>query len=266
MTQTLVAGTRGTPALPLGANRAPAQGGPLPSAQVPSAAQLLALVDHEIADLWLHTSGAGDVWLAERLVGISRALRRARRLLDLDPLVGVTGSVEMAISRRGGRTVMCSSNPSDEADGPGPGPEGGSSTGGAGPPALDDLVAAVRVSTDGVRTTAWLSGEHDTTTCVLVGQVLGHALGLTDAHVVVDLSEVDFLDASTVRVLLATRRRLAREGRRFAVRTPSPQARRVLELCELSTLVEPTVPALGGSRPGPGRKRTTRSRTGPLEP
>ena len=53
---------------------------------------------------------------------------------------------------------------------------------------------------------------------------------------VVDLSEVDFLDSSGLRVLLRARGLLGREDRALAVICPHGRVRRVFELSGLSTV------------------------------
>jgi anti-anti-sigma factor len=49
-------------------------------------------------------------------------------------------------------------------------------------------------------------------------------------QLVVDLSDVSFMDSSGVRALLLARRRLDREGDFWAVVCPDPDIRRVLDL------------------------------------
>jgi anti-anti-sigma factor len=95
-------------------------------------------------------------------------------------------------------------------------------------------VAALEVA----RSVVWLSGEHDISTVGLLSQVLTQAVELNRPHVVVDMSGVRFMDASTVGVLVGTRNLLQAQGRSLLVRSPSSCARRLLELCELLDLLE----------------------------
>jgi anti-anti-sigma factor len=55
---------------------------------------------------------------------------------------------------------------------------------------------------------------------------------------VVDLHRVEFMDASTIGVITWARELLRARSRALTVRGPSPSARRVLGLCDLSDLVE----------------------------
>jgi anti-anti-sigma factor len=55
--------------------------------------------------------------------------------------------------------------------------------------------------------------------------------------VVVDLSGVQFMDASTIGLLAASASRVRAIGGSFAVRLPSPLAARVLAICGLDGLV-----------------------------
>ena len=62
---------------------------------------------------------------------------------------------------------------------------------------------------------------------------------LDDADVVVDLSGVEFMDASTVGTIVRTRNLLGSRSRSLTLRSPSSCARRVLHACHLAALVEP---------------------------
>jgi anti-sigma B factor antagonist len=53
--------------------------------------------------------------------------------------------------------------------------------------------------------------------------------------VVVDLADLTYIDSVGIGLLVASRRRLDSEGRRFTVRNPAPQ---VLRLLEITGLVE----------------------------
>lgn len=50
-------------------------------------------------------------------------------------------------------------------------------------------------------------------------------------HVVLDLSELSFIDARGITVLISAKATAARNGARFEVRDPSAPVRRVLRLC-----------------------------------
>jgi hypothetical protein len=68
---------------------------------------------------------------------------------------------------------------------------------------------------------------------------VAQAITLGGADLVVDLSRVEFMDAATIGVIVWARELLRARSRSLVVRSPSTCARRVLELCELSDLVDP---------------------------
>jgi anti-anti-sigma factor len=94
------------------------------------------------------------------------------------------------------------------------------------------------VSHEAGRTVVALEGEHDVATVFAVTQALVAALEADDSDVVVDLSGVTFMDASTIGVLLAARNDLRDQSRGFALRSPSKAAARVLEICGLTGQLE----------------------------
>lgn len=91
---------------------------------------------------------------------------------------------------------------------------------------------------DPVRTVVWLRGEHDLSTVDALSETLVGAIVLDDADVVVDLSEVQFMGATTVGVLIRARELLRTRSRSLLVRSPSRCARRVLELCGDTNLLD----------------------------
>ena len=84
---------------------------------------------------------------------------------------------------------------------------------------------------DGDRTVIWLQGEHDISTTVALTDTLARAVALDDADLVIDLSEVQFMSAATVGILVRTDDLLRQQSRSLTLRAPSTCARRVLELC-----------------------------------
>lgn len=115
-----------------------------------------------------------------------------------------------------------------------------------------DLHAA-RLRRDGDRIAVRLRGEHDLATAGLVSAALAEAIAVDPGDVVVDLGEVEFMDASAVRVLVRGCELLRARARRLTVRSPQPGPRKVLELCGLDQLIEdePT----GTRRAGQGAQR-----------
>lgn len=89
-------------------------------------------------------------------------------------------------------------------------------------------------------TVVWVRGEHDIATRVSLVVVIARAAQRNDADLVVDLSRVTFMDASTIGAIVGSRNRLRSQGRSLHVRAPSPAAARVLELCGLGSLVQPS--------------------------
>jgi anti-anti-sigma factor len=69
-------------------------------------------------------------------------------------------------------------------------------------------------------------------------ETLSGAIAFGGADLILDLSAVQFLDASTVRVIVAASEFLRTRSRSLVLRSPSTCAQRVLGLCDLSGLVE----------------------------
>jgi anti-anti-sigma factor len=77
----------------------------------------------------------------------------------------------------------------------------------------------------------WVSGEHDASTARELAENLAHAIAFGDGDVLVDLSGVWFMDASTIGVMLRADEYLRPRSRALAVRAPSLCASRVALLC-----------------------------------
>jgi anti-sigma B factor antagonist len=89
------------------------------------------------------------------------------------------------------------------------------------------------------RTVVWLGGEHDLLTVASLSATMARAIALDEADLVLDLSDVDFMGAATVGVIVRGRTLLRLRSRSLALRSPSRSARRVIELCGLAALLEP---------------------------
>lgn len=100
---------------------------------------------------------------------------------------------------------------------------------GAGPPA--ELVTAEADGTAGT-TTVVISGELDLTVTPPLAEQLAQILAGHPQQLVFDLARVDFIDCASARLIAGTGRSLP-EGRRPVIRSPSPAARRILELTGL---------------------------------
>jgi anti-anti-sigma factor len=110
---------------------------------------------------------------------------------------------------------------------------------------------------EGTQLIVGLRGEQDMSTAAAAADALAEASTIGDCDVIVDLSEVQFMDASLVTVLLRARRGLRSQSRDLTVRSPSSAAHRVLDLCGLVDLIGP-VPTT--ARPG-SAAATRRGRT-----
>lgn len=95
-----------------------------------------------------------------------------------------------------------------------------------------------RVDSDPPSNVVWVRGEQDAATAGALWVNLAEATRLGDADVVVDLSGVTFMDASTIGALVRAGNALGGLSRCLSVRAPSPRARRVLDLCELEGLID----------------------------
>jgi anti-anti-sigma factor len=85
---------------------------------------------------------------------------------------------------------------------------------------------------------ARMVGEFDPSTLRALSAMFSSAIADGDADLVVDLSEVSFMDASTISVIIRTNAFLGVHGRLLRLRDPSVCARRLLALCDLDELIE----------------------------
>jgi anti-sigma B factor antagonist len=72
----------------------------------------------------------------------------------------------------------------------------------------------------------WLSGELDMRETEVFATAAARVLLETDGDVVLDLSDLEFIDSSGIRAMLA----LDTQDRRLVLRRPSPRVRKVLDL------------------------------------
>jgi anti-anti-sigma factor len=95
----------------------------------------------------------------------------------------------------------------------------------------------------------WLRGEHDLSTVADLSDALTQAVKFDDADVVVDLSEVRFIDVATVRVIRRAQDLLRARSRCLVLRSPPGCVSRVLELCGDADLLAPpaATPATGAA-------------------
>ena len=110
--------------------------------------------------------------------------------------------------------------------------------------AARDWDSAPLVSRDGDRAVVWLEGEQDIATVVVLAKTLAKVLSADDADVIVDLSGVTFISTATIDELIRGRNLLLGQSRTLMLRSPSKCARRLLDLCRLAGLVEPSEEAI----------------------
>jgi anti-anti-sigma factor len=96
---------------------------------------------------------------------------------------------------------------------------------------------ATRRVVDG--TVVWLRGEYDISTVNSLSQTIARAIAFDGSHLVIDLSGVQFMDAATIGVIIRARNELQAQFRSLTLRDPTRFARRVLELCGLTNLLDP---------------------------
>lgn len=104
------------------------------------------------------------------------------------------------------------------------------------------------------RVVVWVRGEHDVSTVDALSETLAAAMARDDRDVVVDMSEVQFMGAATVGVLVRARVLLESRSRSLVLRSPSGCAQRMLDLCGQGDLLGPRradVTPAGASEPDP---------------
>jgi anti-anti-sigma factor len=83
-------------------------------------------------------------------------------------------------------------------------------------------------------------GEHDLSTDGALCQTLARAIALDRFNLVLDLSDVSLLSASTLGIIVAARELLGRQSRSLTVRSPSAFVRRIIGVCALDDLFSPS--------------------------
>jgi anti-anti-sigma factor len=89
------------------------------------------------------------------------------------------------------------------------------------------------------RTVVRLRGEQDASTAARLSTSMSWAIAFDNSDLVLDLSEVEFMDGWTARVLMRTRVLLAQRARCLVLRAPPECALPIIELAGLGDLVEP---------------------------
>lgn len=103
-----------------------------------------------------------------------------------------------------------------------------------GGPALD-----TRVTREGATVVVALSGELDLATAPRLRSCLAPMVTAATApqELVLDLSDLSFLDASGISALLTVQRALAARGGRLCLRSPSRLVRRIVQVLDLDGLL-----------------------------
>jgi anti-anti-sigma factor len=95
-----------------------------------------------------------------------------------------------------------------------------------------------RVDFEGTRSVVVLRGDVDFFTMPVVSDVLSRLVASVAGDMVIDLRNVDFVDAAAITAFATAQELLVSQGRRLTFRSPSPLAARVLGVFGLSALVE----------------------------
>lgn len=85
----------------------------------------------------------------------------------------------------------------------------------------------------------WLDGEEDIATVAVLAGRLDQAVSADHRDLIVDLSGLTFLSTATIEELIRVRNILLRQNRNLSLRSPSPFARRILDLCGLQFDLSP---------------------------
>jgi anti-anti-sigma factor len=105
-------------------------------------------------------------------------------------------------------------------------------------PTVNEPALVASVYKDGAATVIALRGEGDLFTLPVVVDVLARVIAASDGPVVVDLAQARFIDVNTLRAVSRASQFLNDHGRTLTLRSPSRMAARILELLDLSRLVE----------------------------
>lgn len=96
---------------------------------------------------------------------------------------------------------------------------------------------SVEVVENAGATVAHVRGEVDLLTCEQLRDAIEPHLG-PKQNVVLDLSEVTFMDSQMLQFLVQARGRLTKDGGSLVLHNPSTAARRLLTVVEMSDLLD----------------------------
>lgn len=106
--------------------------------------------------------------------------------------------------------------------------------------ATRDWNSAPLVSLEGKQAVVWLDGEQDIATVPVLADALAKVTSADKSNLIVDLSSVTFMSTATIDQLIEARNVLLGQSRNLTLRSPSKCARRLLDLCDVAGLVEPS--------------------------
>ncbi|MEY2567082.1 MAG: anti-sigma factor antagonist [Actinomycetota bacterium] len=93
----------------------------------------------------------------------------------------------------------------------------------------------LEVHDDGAIATVRLIGELDISTAERVRNCFGEVFASGRRRLVVDLSQLDFIDSTGLGVMVAALKRFRSDGGEMTVADPAPRVRKVFELTRLDT-------------------------------
>jgi len=112
----------------------------------------------------------------------------------------------------------------------------------------------VGVSFLAVHVLVGIRGEVDSLTAPALDALLGSVVDGGHADIVLDLGELDFMDASGLGVIARTSTRLRADGGALTIRAPSAMVRRILDITAMSELIEVGLPPSKPTRLGPEQR------------
>ena len=98
-------------------------------------------------------------------------------------------------------------------------------------PAVESPWAPAVAGHDGFRTLICLFGEHDLANRDAVAALVDQAITLDETDVEIDLSRLQFMSSATVHLIVDAREQLRLQSRSLTRVSPTPIARRLLDLC-----------------------------------
>jgi anti-anti-sigma factor len=104
-------------------------------------------------------------------------------------------------------------------------------------PELEDPLT-ISASRDGDRAVLVLRGELDPHTAPRLQDEIDRAMEDDAKVVILDLAELGFIDSSGLRVIISAHKEAAERGGRLVLRSPSPTAKRLLDITGLLDHIE----------------------------